>query len=69
MKRVSSYNFIRDTSDLEYKGYKISLNVIANKCAETGGRAQFPSAEYMGVRIPALAKVNIPYTEYDPFDY
>ena len=67
IQRVSSYNLIHDTSVLEYKGYKISLNMIAKKCGGQPGRLQ-KSKFVNGIRIPPLPDFKINFTEYDPYE-
>lgn len=67
---MSSYNLIADTSLLEFKGYKISLNLIAKKCFSgvTGESVQQARKAANGLEIPPLANFEIGYEEFDPYD-
>jgi hypothetical protein len=35
VERVASFNLFEDTSNLRYKGRRISLNMAAKKCGES----------------------------------
>ena len=62
---------------MEFKGYKISLNLLAKKCvdkaSESGGGNKNNRSDKNrpvivgGVRVPPLAPYEINYEEYDPY--
>ena len=68
IERVNSYNLIHDTSVLQYKGYKISLNLIAKKCIHGPMNMEPTIDPFTGITIPPLANFEIRYEEYDPYD-
>jgi len=51
---------------MEYRGYKISLNLIAKRCHNGKKSVRHTTAD--GVEIPALPDFEINFTEYDPYD-
>ena len=63
VKRVRNYNLLSDTSRLEFKGYFISLNLMAEKCQSAPSKEP-PSDD---IPIPPLQKLNVPYEPYDGF--
>lgn len=50
VERVGSYRLFDDTSDINYKGYKVSLNLVAKKCIDN--HSQFDNFDISHSALP-----------------